>query len=50
MDSFVEFSDIELRSDNECYHYLAGISEVYPRIKVLPKIKRNGLQGASAHL
>ena len=43
----MEYSDIELRSDNECYHYLAGISEVYPRIKVLPKIKRNGLHGAS---
>ena len=47
VDSFVEDSDIELRSDNECYHYLAGISEVYPRIKVLHIISRNGLHGAS---
>lgn len=46
MDKFVWDGNIELRQNNDVYCYLADNSYLYPRYKVLPVFRRNGLKGS----
>lgn len=44
MDTFVAYSDLELRSDNHVYRCIADCN-VYPHYKATPTLRRNGLKG-----
>ncbi len=43
-DSFLLWSDIELRNDNNVYRHIA-CCDVYPNYTAMPKLRRNGLKG-----
>lgn len=49
VDCFAFGSPLEIRHDNDAFRHIAG-EWIYPRVKVIPTLKRNGFKGSTHYI